>query len=936
LLVTCYRLLVSSDLGYHPGEHRADGTQSIEQLTGSEQPATSTVMIGKIHFYHGCILALFSGLFLLLPQGMPATAAAAESERIAVLPFKIHMQTPMDHLVEGLQAMVIARLAKEGFDLIDPEVLKKTELSRLPLSDLDVIREEGIDNDIDWIVQGSLTQIGENVSLDVTMVPIAREKRPSTIFVTGDSVDNLPDIVDSVAVRVTSRIKGIALIASLAVSGNKRVESDAILAVVESREGMRFDPEALNRDLRSVYEMGFFEDVQIEAENVPGGKKVTFKVSEKQSIGKILFKGNKKVKQKDLKNVVGIKEYSILNRRDIKDSIERLRDYYHGEGFYNVEIKERVEELPNNEVALTYVIDEGEKVYIRKIQFKGNVTVDSDDIKDVMDTSEKGFFSFLTHSGQLDRKELESDVTKIKSFYYNNGFVKAQVGEPDISYREDEGLIITIAINEGPQYTMGNVSVAGDLIKDAEELYEALKITEEKVYNREVIRSDVMILNEIYADEGYAFADISPKIQEDDEKHTVDITYRISKGEKVRFERIGITGNDRTRDKVIRRELKVVEGGYFSGKKMRRSVQNLFRLGFFEDVAINTKRGSSDDKMILDIGIKEGPTGIFSLGVGYSSVEKTIGMIEVAQSNLFGRGQSLSARASLSSVSTKYNISFTEPWLFDKPLSAGIDLYNWQYEYDEYTKDSSGGGLRLGFPLGPDFTTGSVAYTYDDSEISDIEETAAQVIKDMEGPNVTSSLTFGVNRDSRDRYFNARSGSINTLTVEYAGGFLGGDNYFTKYKARTAWFFPFFWDTAFSVQGRWGFVEQRSGGELPVYEKFRIGGMNTVRGFDYESISPLDPETGDRIGGEKMMVYNFEFRFPLQKEQGVWGVLFFDAGNVFTEDESWTFKGIRMGAGAGIRWITAIAPLRLEWGYNLNQKPGEDASNWEFTLGTPF
>ncbi len=893
-------------------------------------------MIGKTHSYCGRILAVFSITFLLLLQGVPATAAGAESERIAVLPFKIHMQRPMEHLVEGMQAMVIARLAREGFDLIDPEVLKKTDLSRIPLSDLDLIREEGRDNDIDWVAGGSLTQIGENVSLDVTIVPIAPEKRAFTVFVTGDSIDELPEIIDSAAVRVKSRIMGIALIASLTVSGNKRVESNAILAVVESREGMRFDPEALNRDLRSVYEMGFFEDVQIEAEDVPGGKTVTFKVSEKQSIGKILFKGNKKVEQKDLNKVLGIREYSILNRRDIKDSIERLREYYHGEGFYNVEIRERIEDLPNNEVALTYIIDEGKKVYIRKIQFKGNITVDSDEIKDVMDTSEKGFFSFLTNSGQLDRKKLESDVTKIKSFYYNNGFVKAQVGEPVISYGEDERLIVTITINEGPRYTMGNVSIAGDLIKDAEELYGAVKITEEEVYNREVIRSDVMRLNDIYADEGYAFADISPEIKEDDEKHTVDITYRISKGEKVRFERIEISGNQKTRDKVIRRELKVVEGGYYSGKKMKRSVQNLFRLGFFEDVEVDTRRGSGDDKMILDIGIKEGATGMFSLGVGYSSVEKTIGMMEIAQNNLFGRGQSLSAEASLSTVSTKYNISFTEPWLFDKPLSAGIDLFNWEYEYDEYTKDSSGGRLRLGFPLGPEFTTGAVTYMYDDAEISDIEETAAQVIKDMEGQNVTSSLTFGVKRDSRDRYFNATSGSINTLTIEYAGGFLGGDNYFTKYKARTAWFFPFIWDTAFSVQGRWGYVKQRSGGQLPVYEKFTLGGMNSVRGFDYGAISPLDPETGDKIGGEKMMVYNFEFRFPLQREQGVWGVVFFDAGNVFTEDEEWTFKGIRMGAGAGIRWITPIAPLRLEWGYNLNRKPGEDASNWEFTLGTPF
>ncbi len=893
-------------------------------------------MIQKTFSYFSRILWPFSVL-LLLPYLIPLDVMALLPEKIAILPFKIYMLKPMDHLVLGLQEMLTKRLAKEGFDLINPATINKSALSKVNVSELNFARGMAKEKGIDWIIKGSLTQIGKKISLDLTIIPISTEKRPFSIFVVGDRIDKLDQIIERAAVTATNRMKGVIQIDSVSIKGNKRIETDAILAVIESQKGTEYDKDILNKDLRSIYQMGFFEDVQIDIEESPGGKSVTFQVSEKPSIGKITLLGTKKIDQKDLVEVLGIKKYSIINMKAIKDSLERLEDYYHQKGYYHVEIKESLEDLPNNEVSLIYQIKEGNKAYIREIIFKGNVAFDDDDLKDLMETSEKGFFSFLTESGHLDKKKLEGDIFKIKSFYQNNGYIKARVGEPDISYKASEGLIIiSITINEGPQYAIGKVMFEGDLIKDVDELYQALKITKEKVYNREIIRSDALSISEIYSDEGYAFVDVSPDIKEDDKENKVDITYRILKGKKVRFKRITITGNDKTRDKVIRRELKVIEGGYFSGNKLKRSTQNLYRLGFFEEVEVNTKKGSSDEEMILDIHVKERPTGMFSFGIGYSSVEHTIGNIQISQNNLFGRGQSLSAKASLSDKSARYTLSFIEPWLFDKPLSAGTDLYNWEYEYDEYTKDSTGGRLKLGFPLGLDFTRGSAIYTYDDAKISDVLETASQIIKDMIGRNVTSSITLGISRDSRDRRFNARKGSVNSLTLEYAGGFLGGDNYFTKYWARSAWFFPLFLDTGFSIQGKWGYIDQRPGGTLPVYEKFRLGGMNTVRGFRYGTISPIDPATGDRIGGEKMMAYNIEFRFPLQKEQGVMGVLFFDAGNVFTADEDYTFAGIRRGAGAGIRWYSPIGPLRLEWGKNLDPKPEEAESIWEFTIGTLF
>jgi len=900
------------------------------------KPNKLLIVIQKIFSYPGHIFGPFHILLLLIPLLIHANVRAQLSDKIAVLPFKIYMLKPMEHLALELQKMLTARLKREGFDLLDPAIINKSNLSGITVADLDLVRSVAREKRIDWLIKGSLAQVEEKISVDLTILPISTERRPFSISVLGDRMDKLAQIMERAALTAKNRIRGIIQIDSVYIKGNKRIETDAILASIESRKGTIFDPKALDKDLRSIYQMGFFEDVRIDVEEGPDGNIVTFKVSEKPSIGRIEFEGNKKIDRDDLMEVLGIKKYSILNRKDIKESIERLKDHYHEKGYYNVEIRERIEDLPDNEAALIYQIKEGDKVYIRNITFVGNVKIDDDDLKDLMKTNEKGFFSFLTNSGRLDRKKLESDIFKIKSFYHNNGYIKARVSEPEISHKKDEGLIITIKINEGPQYGIRKVSIEGDLIKEVDELYRVVKITKERVYNREVIRSDALRLSEIYADEGYAFVDVSPEIKEDDKEHKVDITYRISRGKKVRFDRIIITGNDKTRDKIIRRELKVIEGGYFSGRKLKRSGQNLHRLGFFEEVGVNTKKGSSDEEMILDIHIKERPTGTLSLGVGYSSREKAIGMLQVSQDNLFGLGQRLSARASLSDRSTRYTLSFTEPWLFDKPLSAGIDLYDWRYKYDEYIKDSLGGRLRFGFPLGIDFTRGSVTHTYDSADVSDVKDTASQVIKDMIGRNITSSLTLGLSRDSRDRRFNPRKGSTNSLSGEYAGGILGGDNYFTKYRVRSAWFFPFFWDAAFSVQGRWGYVARRPGGKLPVYEKFRLGGMNTVRGFHYGAISPVDPVTGDRIGGEKMMVYNIEFRFPLVKEQGVVGVLFFDAGNVFTREEDYTFIGIRRGAGIGIRWYSPIGPLRLEWGHNLDRRPGEPSSDWEFTIGTPF
>lgn len=876
-------------------------------------------------------------LIILLCLMTPAMISAKEQEKVAVLPFRIHSLEPLDYLKKGLQEMLSARIAEKGFQVIDPDTVNKHPLAFLPTFEKEDVIRVGKDLGADWVVSGSLTQVGKKISLDLKLVNVNEVRPPFSIFMVEDSIDRLTDATNRAAASIVNQISGVVQIESIEVEGNRRIESDAILAVIESKKGEDFDQDRLDKDLRAIYKMGYFNDVNIEVEDGAHGKKIIFRVDEKPSIGMISFEGNKKIKDDTLMEEIGIKRYSILDRSEVKQSINRLKEYYRQKGYYNIKIEADILELPNNEVSLVYKIDEGEKISITHIEFEGNTVFDDDELKGIMETSEKGFFSWITKSGVLDMKKLDFDIQKVISFYHNHGYIKAKAGEPKISIKDEKGLTIKIGIIEGEQYRVGDVEIKGDMIEPKEEILEKVQINKEKYFNREVIRQDILMLKELYSDEGYAYADVVPITNENDKEHLVDITYDISKKKRVRFERINITGNSVTRDKVIRRELEVVEGEYYNGTDLNKSTRNLHRLGFFDDVKIRNSEGSQDDLMLLDVEVQERPTGTFSVGAGYSSFDKAIGMLQVSFNNFRGTGQRLAGQASIGGRTTEFTVSFTEPWLLDKPLSTTVDLFNWETEYDTYTKDSTGGAIKFGFPLNIDeYTRGSVRYLYDNAEVTDIDQdNAAAVIKDMAGTNVTSSISLGIERDSRNRLWDPSEGSINSLTMEYAGGVFGGDSYFTKYTARSAWFFPMWWDTVFMVEGRAGYITQRSGGKLPIYEKFLLGGINSVRGYDYGTISPRDLATGDEIGGEKMWLYKLEYIFPLRKELGLKGLVFFDAGNVFTKEEDFELKA-RRSIGVGVRWYSPLGPLRLEYGWKLDQRPGETAGEYEFSIGGTF
>ncbi len=881
-------------------------------------------------------VALFICVFALFGAIAAGSLSAQALPRMGVLPFRVHSLAPMDHLKEGLQEMIAGRLAEKGFDVIPAAEINEHPMAYLPIFDANDIQTIGKDVGARWVISGSITQVGRKISLDIKGVDVAGDQPPFSVFIVEDDMDRLSDAAERVATAVYNQVADVVRIESIQVKGNKRIEKDAVLAVIASREGEKIDQDLLDQDLRAVYRMGYFTDVSIEMEDGADGKVVVFNIEEKPSIGNIVFNGNKAIKDDDLMKETGLRRYAIYNPSEVTQSVNRLREFYRQKGFHNIRIEEDIQELPGNEVSLSYNIEEGEKVYVTRIEFEGNETFRDKDLKKLMETSERGLFSWFTKSGVLDRQMLEFDLHKIESYYHNHGHIKARAGDPRITYEEGEGLTVTIEVVEGPRYGVENVAVGGDLIRDEEELLAETRILQEKYFNREVVRNDTQSLQEFYADEGYAYAEVDPRILENDENQTVDITYVISKSHKVGFERINITGNDATRDKVIRRELKAIEGETYSHKALKKGTENLHRLGFFEEVDVQTEKGSDDDQMVVNVNVKERPTGSFGMGAGYSSYDNVFGSFQVAENNLFGYGQQLQIAARIGGSSQQFDIKFTEPWFLDRPISAGVDLYKWRREYWDYTKDSLGGALRFRFPIGFDeeHTRGSVRYIYDVAEVTDISKDAATLIKDMSGTIVKSSITMGVLRDSRDIPFLTTKGSYNYILYEYAG--LGGDSKFGKIEAASTWYFPFRWDTVLVLRGKWGYVKEHSGGRLPLYEKFYLGGLDSVRGFKHATITPKDPDTGDRIGGEKMMAYTVEYRFPLLKEHGIVGIAFFDAGNVFTKDESYSFGGIRKAIGTGIRWYSPFGPLRIEYGLNLSPEEDESSGAWEFSIGGSF
>ena len=866
---------------------------------------------------------------VLLMLLAPVSAGADNNIKVGVFPFAVHAEKKMAYLQEKIPLMVIDHLKKEGADAFyidDPSVTLDTDTEKL--------KKAGIKYGTDYLVYGSIFSAGGRISIDTRMISVYQDKVADTFYSEAKGLENLLGASKELSKKLTSEIFRKKIILSIEVEGNKRIESDAILRTIETQVQDIVNSDRLSADLSRIYKMGYFEDVRVVQEKLDTGVKIIFKVEEKPSVRKILFEKNHVYEDEKLREAIHTSTGSILNIFKIKEDVKRIEQLYKTKNYHNCEISYKVESLKHNQADIVFHIDEGEKLKIENISFEGNRHFDDKDLKKRMQIKEKGFFHWITSSGDLDRNELERDVIRIESFYKNNGFIDAKVSEPEIEFKEDS-ISIDFKVEEGIQFTIGKIDFKGDLIFPRSEIKEKIEIQESGLYNRELIRKGVFDLTDAYANKGFANADIAPEIDKHPEKGIVDVTLRIKKGSPVYFERILISGNTKTRDKVIRRQLKVYEQGLYSKEDIQRSMRNLKRLDYFEKVNLEPVKGSEENTMNLNVEVKEKSTGAFTFGGGYSSDTELFGLISVRERNLFGRGQVAEVKAEVSEESNKFMLSFTEPWLFDIPLKAGLDLYNWEKEYDYYDKDSRGGALKFSYPIF-DYTRMGIKYEYEDFEISNVDELYTSVDK---GTYVTSSLMPFISWDSRDRVFVPTEGSFHKVSVEYAGGPLGGEIDFVKYYAETGWYFPLFWKFTGVLHAEGGYLDDQTNNDTEIdYERFYLGGINSIRGFDSGDIDATPEGQLEERGGEQYIQFNAELTFPLAEDLGLSGVVFYDQGDVYADDEDIDLGDNFSSCGAGLRWKSPVGPIRIEYGRVIEGHDVESSGSgqWQFTVGAFF
>ncbi len=733
------------------------------------------------------------------------------------------------------------------------------------------------------------------------------------------------------------------------VQGNRRIESAAILNTIKMRAGDALTGEKTDTDIRAIYKLGHFQDVQALKEESDRGVVLVYLVQEKAIVREITFEGNKEISTDKLKEALEFRLNAVFSEKELAKSVTKIKKLYGDDGYYLADVETEAQKTLTNDMKVLIKITEGEKILIREIRFDGNKAYSTSKIKGLMETKEKWFMSWLTGAGTYKEEVLKNDALLIADHYLNNGYINIKVGEPVVKLNgAKSALDVSIGITEGEQYRIGTIGFAGELLDPEASLRAKLKSEPGTVFNRSILRTDIGILTDVYGDKGYAFATINPQTRLDNVKKTVDMTFDVDKGELVTIERINISGNPKTRDKVIRREARVTEGGLYNSSGLKRSKQNLMNLGFFEEANVATAKGSASNKLNVNVDVKEKPTGTFSIGGGYSSLDGFIAQGSVQQANFLGLGLKANLSASLGGKSQTYALGLTDPHFMDTKWTLGGDIYRSNREYTDYSRKLTGADIKGGYPISDSIGT-FMMYKY---EIKDIYqptlEYMAYHLTDPGnyplGETTTSAVYSSISHNNTDYRMDPSLGFINSLSAEFAG--LGGDNKFARFITDHTYFHPIYKKLIASTKLTLGYISE-VGQPIPIDEKFYLGGIGSLRGYESRTVSPTKTAftkdingnlTNSRIylGGENELFGNVEVTFPLLAEAGLKGVMFFDYGNSFTTTSE-AFP-LLSSYGFGIRWSSPIGPLRLEYGIPLTPREGIDSASGrlEFSIGSMF
>ncbi|MEC8024659.1 MAG: outer membrane protein assembly factor BamA [Myxococcota bacterium] len=747
-------------------------------------------------------------------------------------------------------------------------------------------------------------------------------------------------------------------VVKIELDGLVRIPETSVRSKLRTRVGAALEPAVVSDDIKRLFGMRVFDDIRVAVKPTDEGIIVRYIVTERPTLATIKIVGNDEIDDDDIGKVNDLRRFEILDEVQIRRVVQKIRELYVEEGYYLADIQYKLVERPGNMVDLTFTIDESEKVKVTSITLLGNVEIPDDDILDKLRTREGGWFSFLTGSGQFKKDALDIDVQIIRQWYLHKGYADAKVGKPVVTLSSDRRSIdIVIPVTEGVQYTMKDVDVEEvgaplddegnpKMGYDVDYLRGELSLLAGETFDVLKMQQDTMRLKELYQDLGYANATISNASYKDAEQRTIGFTYKIQKGDKVYIDKVMFSGNDTTRDKVMRRMMELSEGDLYNGTSVKRSRGQIMRLGFFDSVDISTEPGYDNQHVNLSVRVKERQTGTFQVGAGFSSLENFIATAQISKQNFLGHGQTVSLQATLSSIRSLYTLSFYDPFFLDSNFTFSADLFNFQQDFNDFTRRSLGGSLASGYRFTPDFLT-QLTYRLEsvDVSIGGLNGRNQVPIANLQNGGITSSLKLTLIYDTRNDRQRPSNGFFITGSGETAAGWLGSENEFTRLLMRARWYYNPFWKFILKLNGTIGYVFSVDQ-PVPIFERFFVGGIFDVRGFQRNSLGPelgigcrRDPGTNQcpfTKGGNKQLIFNVELEFPIIEQVGIRGVVFFDAGNAFDDAEELSITGLRTAVGFGLRWWSPVGPLRFEWGIPLAPKPSEDPIVFEFTIGNSF
>ena len=663
-------------------------------------------------------------------------------------------------------------------------------------------------------------------------------------------------------------------VTSINVIGNKTISIATILSKIKTRVGQDYLQGVVSDDLKRLYNTGYFSDIRVDRKIEDDGFKVSIYVEEKPIIEEITFSKTKHIKGKKLKDKIKSKVGKFLDNKDLKDDEKTIKELYDKKGLTTAEIKTEtfIDEV-TNKASVHFVVQEGQKVRISEINIFGNDAFKDRKIRKVIKSKPK---MFVLSSGFLQEDVLDEDMDRIRSFYEQQGYIDA-AARYEVDYLYKGKIEIDIHITEGRRYSVGEVMIAGnDILSDKEIIKVMAETTPSGVFSREKLAADVANIRTLYFDRGYIFARVNESTSLDPQSGQVGVKIDIQEGDLAYVERVRIEGNTRTKDVVVRRELKMLPGDRFDGEQLRKSKERLTALGYFEDVSFDIEDTAAPDRKDLVVQVKEAKTGTFSFGGGFSTVDRIVGFVEVEQRNFditnwptfTGGGQQLEVRAETGSSRSNYRLSFTEPWMFGRPLSGGFDAFRSERDREDdtgyaYDEKRTGGVLRLGKRF-TDRYSGNVSYKLEEVEIENFATGVSADLLAEGGENLVSTLGFGFTADARDSFVSPTKGWISRHDLDFAGSWLGGDKDFIRYQTSNSFFIPFKWKSVLEFRLRAGVVDAISNSDrVPIFERFFAGGASSIRGYDERDVGPLDSAILDPIGGEAMLVGNIEYTIPL-------------------------------------------------------------------------